>query len=101
VPVASAQTPVDLETALRWTLSSNPGLVALRPNVDASAVLVIHQFVGHGAIPELHRSSLFVGRSRCCGPTTSGCFVLQEAFFGSWTSRNRASDCTAARYGEN
>jgi cobalt-zinc-cadmium efflux system outer membrane protein len=37
---ASAQTPVDLETALRWTLTSNPDLVALRPDVDASAVAV-------------------------------------------------------------
>jgi cobalt-zinc-cadmium efflux system outer membrane protein len=46
VPAASAETPVDLETALRWTLSSNPDLVALRPNVDASAaaVAVAQQF---------------------------------------------------------
>lgn len=54
-PVESLPTPtgvptnvirVDLETALRWTLSSNPELVALRQNVDASssAVAVAQQF---------------------------------------------------------
>lgn len=37
---------VDLETALHWTLTSNPNLTALRPNVDASAaaVAVARQF---------------------------------------------------------
>ena len=44
--VLSNLTPVDLESALRWTLSSNPDLVALRPSVEASAaaVAVAQQF---------------------------------------------------------
>ena len=39
-------TPVDLETALSWTLSRNPDLVAMRPNMDvsAAAVAVARQF---------------------------------------------------------
>jgi len=36
----SAVTPVDLETALRWTLARNPDLVALRPDIEATAAAV-------------------------------------------------------------
>ncbi|MCY2992794.1 MAG: TolC family protein [Planctomycetota bacterium] len=35
---ARPETPVDLETALQWTLSRNPDLVAVRQNADVSAV---------------------------------------------------------------
>lgn len=45
-PVTSAQMPLDLQTALRLTLTSNPDLVGLRPGVAASAaaVAVAQQF---------------------------------------------------------
>jgi len=46
LPAAPLRTPLDLETALQWTLSSNPDLVALRQNlcVSAAAVAVARQF---------------------------------------------------------
>ena len=37
MPAALVETPLDLETALQWTLSSNPELVALRQNLSVSA----------------------------------------------------------------
>lgn len=40
VAAASPETPVDLETALQWTLSRNPDLVAVRQQTDVSAVAV-------------------------------------------------------------
>lgn len=45
-PAAPVQSALDLETALRWTLSSNPDLVALRQNlhVSAAAVAVARRF---------------------------------------------------------
>ena len=46
VLAAPNQTPLDLETALQWTLSSNPDLVALRQNLCVSwaAVAVARKF---------------------------------------------------------
>ena len=37
---ATPEIPVDLETALQWTLARNPDLVAVRQNTDVSAVAV-------------------------------------------------------------
>ena len=43
---SQGQTPLDLESALRWTLSSNPDLVAMRQDlrVSAAAVAVAERF---------------------------------------------------------
>ena len=53
-PEAPAETPLDLETALQWTLAHNPDLVALRRNLDVllgrrgRGAAVSHEPQSHG-----------------------------------------------------